>query len=91
MRVIFCRRGHRYTAYLNAILGLKNVDRVEVPDIMSLGWKNAYIFALPGGVTAAVKLPRKLGSKSGAYKEIIKAIIGQGRRDVKCFAERAIR
>ncbi len=91
MCVIFCRNGHRYTAYLNAVLGVQNVDRAEVPDVMSLGWKNAYIFTLPGGVTAAIELPRKLGSKSGAHKEIIKAIIGQRRRDVKCFAGQVIR
>ncbi|MCI8814893.1 MAG: hypothetical protein HFH61_06465 [Lachnospiraceae bacterium] len=59
MEVIFCKKGWRYTAYLNALLELPSRRNLYVPGAMDRGWKHFYMRQLPGGVSMAIKIPSR--------------------------------
>lgn len=89
--VIFERGGHVYTAYLNALLEAPARRSLDVPGVVDLGWEHVLLMTLPGGVRAAIKLPRPLGSKARALIKTHNLIIEIKRRCVKCFVGAMIR
>lgn len=89
--VVFEKKGHIYTAYLNAFLEAPARRSLNVPPVKDLGWEYVLLMTLPGGVRAAIKLPRPLGSKARALIKTHNLIIETKRRCVKCFVGAMIR
>lgn len=89
--VVFEKKGHIYTAYLNAFLEAPARRSLNVPPVKDLGWEHVLLMTLPGGVKTAIELPRPLGSKARALLKIHNSIIGLKGRCVKCFVGAMIR